>query len=66
MLITGIAYLIGFIVSMILNRYFWPIDEEDPFRRIVLAMSWPLIVFIYCLALPFALYIMIRDFRDGQ
>lgn len=66
MLILGIVYLIGFIVSMILNRYFWPIDDTDLFRRIILAMSWPLIVFIYCLALPFALYIMIRDFRDGQ
>lgn len=66
MLIPGIVYLIGFTVSMILNRYFWPIDDADLFRRVTLAMSWPLIVFIYCLALPIALFIMIRDFRDGQ
>ncbi len=66
MLIPAFVYTFGVIVSFVVNEYIWPMELEDRFQKFVIALCWPLITFIYCLALPVALYIMIRDFRDSE
>ena len=66
MIIPGIIYLVGVAISIILNKFFWPIDDAGVLRRLSLALAWPVIVFLYCLAVPVALWIMIRDFRAGE
>ena len=66
MLILASIYTLGVIVSFVVNEYIWPMELEDRFRKFVIALCWPLITFMYCLALPVALYIMIRDFKDSE
>lgn len=66
MLLPAFIYTFGALATFIINEYIWPLETEDRFQRVILALCWPLIAFIYCLALPVALYIMIRDFRDSE
>lgn len=66
MIIIGTIYFIGCLICLILNKHFWPIDNPGKFQIFMLSISWPIILFIYCVFIPFALYMMIKDFTEKE